>query len=483
MMKRLYLTFAVCIAMSATSAAAQPASTSPTIAARKDQPSSGIPGHGPIARSITDASARVMLESGDAQAGASAAAPDFYAPDAQLREYVLDALDRNPGIQEAAARYRAALQRVPQATSLPDPTLLIGQSISTPETRVGSQLNTFTLTQAYPWFGKRELRGEVAGQEAAATQQMYRARQRQVIADVKTAFYNLAYVDDALGISGEERLLLDHYEQLAQARYATGQGMQQAVIKIQVEITRVTNRLRILSQQRDTLAARLNTLRDRPPEEPVPPLGTVASIPAVALDLPLLYRLGEDHRQELLASRALITRDEKAVDLAKKDYRPDLMFGISYANVIGRDVLPAPSDNGRNSLVVSVGLTLPVWRGKYVADVQQAAEDLSAQHLGTAALVNEIQFAIRDSVVRVQTLADQTALFDKVLIPQAAESLKSTESAYETGQAGVLDLLDSERLLLQVRLGNARQRADYLLALAALERAVGTAFPEVTRIR
>ena len=210
----------------------------------------------------------------------------------------------------------------------------------------------------------------------------------------------------------------------------------------------------------------------------MPPLDTVASIPAVALNVASLYRLGEDHRQELLASRALVTRGEKAVDLAQKDYRPDLMFGVSYANIIGRDVIPAPVDNGKNSLVVSVGVTLPIWRGRYAAGVRQAAENLSAQQLETAALVNDIRFAIRDQVVRVQTLADQTALFDKVLIPQADESLKSTEAAYETGQVGVLDLLDSERTLLQVRLGNARQRTDYLLALTALERAVGTKFPE-----
>ncbi|MGE5229273.1 MAG: TolC family protein, partial [Deltaproteobacteria bacterium] len=142
------------------------------------------------------------------------------------------------------------------------------------------------------------------------------------------------------------------------------------------------------------------------------------------------------------------------------------------------DVIPAPADNGKNALVVSVGVTLPVWREKYAAEVRQAAENLSAQKLESSALLDDIQFAIRDQVVRVQSLADQTALFDKVLIPQAAESLRSTESAYETGQVGVLDLLDSERVLLQVRLGNARQRADYLLALAALERAVGTKFPE-----
>jgi cobalt-zinc-cadmium efflux system outer membrane protein len=424
------------------------------------------------------AGGRLAVATPRAQPADTTQPADFFAPDPVLRQYVLDALERNPSIREAAGRYKAARARVPQATSLADPVFTFGQSIRTPETRVGSQLNTFTLTQAYPWFGKRELRGEVAGQEAAASEQMYLARQRQVIADVKDDFYNLAYVDTAIRISNEERSLLDHYEQMAETRYATGQGLQQAVIKIQAEITNVTNRLQILGQQRETLVARLNTLRDRAPQEPMPPVEVEHAIAPLPLDLSHLYQLGEANRQELQASRALVTREEKAVELAKKDYRPDLMFGVSYNNIIGRDVVPAPPDNGKNALVVSLGVTLPIWRHKYAAEVQQATENLAAEKQGTSALLNEIQFAIRDQVVRVQTLADQIALFDKVLIPQANESLKASESAYETGQLGVLDLLDSERVLLQVRLGNARQRADYQVALANLERAVGTKFPQ-----
>lgn len=403
---------------------------------------------------------------------------DFYADQEPLRQYVLDALARNPSVQEALGRYKAEVQRVPQATSLPDPTLTFSQSIEQPQTRVGSQLNSVSLTQAYPWFGKRQLRGEVAGRNASAAYEGYLARQRQVIADVKDAFYNLAYVDEAIRISTEEQSLLAHYEQLARARYSTGSGLQQAVIKIQAEITKVVSRLQLLGQQRQTLAARLDTLRSLPPQQPAPTASLPAVVPAVPLDLEQLYRLGEDNRQELAASRQLEGRDRKAIELATKDYKPDLMFGVTYNNILGYDVASPPMGNGDNSLMVSVGVTLPVWRKKYSAEVAQATETLAAQQQRTASLANDIEFAIRDQVVRARTLEDQIGLFDKVLIPQADQSLRSTESAYETGEAGVLDLLDSERTLLQVRLANARQRADYMLALAGLERAVGTRFPE-----
>lgn len=416
------------------------------------------------------------VTSASAQPRTATPATDYYAPDGALQQYIQAALEANPAIQEALARSRAAERRVPQVTALPDPMLNFGQAIQRPETRVGSQLNTLTLSQTFPWFGKLDLRGKVATQEAVASAELFRARARDVIAAVKHAFYNLTYVDLAIAISNEERALLDHYEQLAQARYASGQGLQQAIIKIQAEITKVVSRLETLNQQRITFVTRLNTLMNRPPGAPVPPVAR-QPLPDVAFDLDSLYRLGEQHRQELLASRALIERNERAIELEKKNYWPDIAVGATYGNILGRDMVQPPPDNGKDTLTFSVGINIPLWREKYRAGVARATEELLAQQRNYEAVQNEMEFAVRDEVARLQTLREQVRLFDDVLIPQAGEALRSTESAYQTGQVGVLDLLDSERVLLQVRLGNARQAADFLVALAELERAVGTRFP------
>ncbi len=182
------------------------------------------------------------------QSGAPADLPEFYAPDPALAGYIREALETNAAVQESLASYRASLERVQIATALPDPMVSFNQALRTVETRVGPQLDTVVLSQAFPWFGKLDLCGKVAVQEAPATYQMYRMRQRDVIAQVKKAYYNLAYVDSALGIAREEQALLDHYEDLVQARYASGQGLQHAAIKVQAEITKVVNRLDVLRQ-------------------------------------------------------------------------------------------------------------------------------------------------------------------------------------------------------------------------------------------
>jgi outer membrane protein TolC len=422
-----------------------------------------------------------IVAAAQAQTIGPAAAPEFSAAEPRLREYVGHALDAHPGLKEAEARYRAALDKGPQVSALPDPTLSFTQMIRSVETRVGPQLNSLMVAQAFPWFGKLDLRGQMAASEAAAAFESWQGRRRDVIAQVKSAFYNLGYIDMAINVTGQDQSILEHYERLAQDRYASGGGLLQAVIKVQAELTRVLNRLYTLRQQREALAARLNTLMDRPPEMPVetivladPPVSAVAS-----LDLQELFASGEASRHEVRAADALIERAKQSVSLATKNFRPDLVFGVGLTNVGASRAtgMSAPSDSGKNSLTVSIGASVPIWRDKLSAGVRQAGHELTAQQQSRAKLVNDLELDVRDQVIRLQTLADQMSLFQRVLIPQAREAQRSTEAAYQTGEVGVLDLLDSERVLLDVRLANERQRVDFLIALAELERAIGMRFP------
>lgn len=416
----------------------------------------------------------------DEEAPAEAPPPAFYAAGERLRNYVNDALERNPGVHEAFGRYRAALERVPQVDALPDLVFSFTQSLRSVETRVGPVHNSFNVSQSFPWFGSLDLKGKVALQGALAVYELYRARQQEIIVRVKRSFYELAYVDAALAITREEQSLLEHYEALAQTRYATGQGLQQAVIKIQAEITRVLNRVDILEQQRATLEARLNTLMDQSPQDPIPTVDRL-SIPDVTADLETLYALGLENRQELKAIEQRIEKSKKAIDLAEADGWPDFFVGFGFVNVGNRSdepgIINPPPDNGKNSMTLTAGITIPLWRDKYDGQVREASETLQAERYSYAYVRNEMEFSIRDQVVRLETLGDQIRLFEDVLIPQAEATLRATEAAYETGQLGVLDLLDSERVLLNVRIVNSRYYSDLLNALANLERAIGTRFP------
>ena len=405
---------------------------------------------------------------------------EFYVSHPQLAEYVRQALDSNPETRQKLAEYRAAIQKIPQVTALPDPMLTFTRFVRSVETRVGPQVSGLMLSQKFPWFGKLDLRGKLALRDASALYHGFRALERNIAGRVKDAFYELAYVDRALEITRQEESLLTHYEQLAQTRYATGGGLQQAVIKIQAEITKTLNRLALLNQQRESVAARLNTLRNRRPEEAIEPVEALP-FPEVQLHLDALYELGEMNRPEVRAALDMIEKSQLAIEMAKKGYWPDITISAGLVDVGGREdpagrALPPP-DSGKNIYNFSVGINIPIRRDKYRAAVVGASETLVASRDRYTSIRNGIRLDVREQTSKIETLREQLKLYEQVLIPQVEGALSATETAYETGQLGALDLLDSERVLLEVRLSRARYRTDYLRALARLELALGTRFP------
>jgi len=401
--------------------------------------------------------------------------------DARLREFIEEALDRNPGVRESFLRYQAGLQRIPQVRSLPDPMLGVTQFARTPETRVGPQTTVLSLSQKFPWFGKLSDQGKLAAKDAGVLSELHQAHRAEVIQQVKLAYYDLAYIDRAIVITNEDEQLLGHYETLAQARYSQGVGLQQAVIKLQAEITRDRNRLQVLKRQRVDSEAALNTVRDQPAGTPVAPIERLSPLD-VEIDLDALYAIGRDARPEVKAAFLEIEKHEKRIHLAKRQYWPDLTLGASWTNLNGRHDragrLSPPEDNGKDIYSVVAGVNLPIFRRKYDAGVQEATETFGAAREAYRDVVNEVGLSVRSVGFRIQTIEEQLALFEKALLPQAEQALRSTETAYASGTTGVLDLLDGERTLLEVRLGLARLQTDYLKALADMERAIGSAFPE-----
>lgn len=410
--------------------------------------------------------------------GASSAGQFSANNDAQLAKYIRMALDGNPGLGQALERYRAALQRLPQVASLPDPMLGFSRDLRMPETRPGAQTTSVSISQRFPWFGTLSAQEQVAAKEAAIFREQYEAGKDQTVQQVKTAYYNLAYIVRAIDINNEDRLLLERYEQLAEARYQQGAGLQQAVVKLQAEITRSENTLDELKSRRVNAEASLNALLNRVAETPVPKVD-LPQPPAVEIDDQQLYQTGRRNRPEILAALLGIERDEKRIEIARKDYWPSFTVGGMFMNMAASPMTPGALPGGMNVYSLNLDIDLPVHRARYDAEVAEASTSKAASMFGYQDTVNIVESSIRQIGFHLDTLREQMRLFSTTLIPQAQQSLQSAEAAYSTGSLDVLDLLDSERVLLDVRLGLAQLTSDYLRSLGDMERAIGAPFPEV----
>jgi outer membrane protein TolC len=397
----------------------------------------------------------------------------------ELRVLAADVLEHNPALAAAQAKARAAALRAPQVKALPDPTLGVVAFAETPETRVGPQEWTLTLSQTFPWGGKLSLKHQASLLQAASLEARVEAKRLELITEVRRLSYELAFLDQREEVTRDLRGHLLQHEEIARVRYSTGVGLGQGVVKLQAEITRVEEQLLDIEAGRSALEARVNSLRDRPTSSPLPTL-VLPEVAAVRIEPDELIERALAFRPELAAAEAEIARATALAELAGKDRRPDFKVGLSYTGV-GRREDPAgiampPEDNGKDIFAVQGGITLPVHRKKLRAGVEEAEELVLAAQQSRRATATAIEGSLGDLMARLPLKWRQLRLLEDLLILQAEEAVESAEAGYVAGTLNALDLLDAEHVLFESRIAVARAHADYLIALARLEGAVGEPF-------
>jgi outer membrane protein TolC len=392
-----------------------------------------------------------------------------------LQDIVAEVLERNPGIARARRRAAAAAARAPQVRALPDPVAALTLFPLAPETRVGPQRLSVSLRQKFPWFGKLALKEQAALHMAAAAEARVEVIRLDLLTEARRLAHELSFLDAQQEILGGERGTLVRFESAAQARYASGTGLQQEIVRIQAQITRTDTRLLDIKERRASLLAALNALRDRPADAAV----AVTPLPQAdepSLDRALLRRQAQAGRPELAAAAAVIAARATLLELAGMSSRPDITLGLSYTNVGDRadDAGRAnpPQGNGDDIFALNGSLNLPVWRRKLAAEMTEAqAAQWEAEEERREALAG-IERSIGDLTARMPLLYEHWRLLETVLRVQAREALRSAETAYSTGKLNAVDLLDAEVVLFDVRIATARTRTDLAIATEQLERAV-----------
>ena len=404
----------------------------------------------------------------------------FHVPDLQLRELISTLLAGNPGLDSLRARSRSTFERVAQSGSLPDPGLAYRYYASSPETRVGPQEHMIEIHQGVPWHGKRRLEASRTESLAIGVTWEIQDLERQHVAELKKAYFEIAYLQEALVVNREERELLRRFESIALRKYSTGQGIQQTVIKVQTELSRLEDQRVRLRERHDSLHRRISELIGRPEERLV--------LAPVELRIPELDGSGDDLEQRAVSMHPRVRSVEQRVEAdrlwaqsRRLESRPDFRFGVGYTLVGDREdavgVLQPPEDNGTDVWALTVGVNLPIRRKRIRAGVAEARESEQAHARMLESVRDRLRFEIQESLLRVESLAERCRWFRDVIIPQAEESLASAEAAYAADRLGFLDLLDAQRTLFRSRLSYHQMVSDLWVALADLERSAGEPFP------
>ncbi len=380
-----------------------------------------------------------------------------------LTEVIAEVREHNPDIEAARARVAAAKARPAQVSAYDDP-MVSYEAWNAPEPFKLDQAdnNIFRLSQKIPFPGKRSLAGTMAEHDADMADQNLRSVELDVVAAATKAYYDLWMVHQNILVYSRDKDLVERFAKIAEQKYAVGQVSEPDVLRSQVELTRLINRVTAETLAANAARAALNALLSRADDEP---LGVPQDPAAPALDARLedLVALALDKRPERVAQQAAIAREENGLRLAKLNYLPD--FELSAGRFVNY--------RARDGVGAMVSVSIPIaYKAKYDAGVSEAEARLSAAKSDLRRVDDAIRREVRQAFVAARTALEQRNLFVSTLIPQAELALRGTEAGYETGKIDFLSLIDSVRAIESVHVEHIEAEAAFAKSFADLRRAV-----------
>lgn len=390
-----------------------------------------------------------------------------------LTALISEALENNPEIKAALREREAAGHRIAPAEALDDPVLEAGvinaPLASSPFNREDMTMKMIGLSQRLPFPGKRGLRKDVATKDAESIGYGYRETVNRVVRDIRIAYFDLGLTLERTRIVEKNKLILEDLRHIAERHYGVGLGSQADALKAQTQVSRIIDELLRLARERPVIEAELIRALGRNTNMPLP-VTEPPQLQEETLSLEQLRERALEQRPQLLALRSIVSREEKALDLARKNYYPDFDVRLAYGQ---RDNM---LDGARrpDMVTLTVAVNLPVWRESKLAPRVAEALARRDQALGLyEAQRNEIAASLRQQIAQAEQSLSSARLYQTSILPQARLTVESALAAYRVNRVDFMTLLDSQMTVFNYEISLATAMAGYNKALAEIDLLVG----------
>ncbi len=391
-----------------------------------------------------------------------------------LDSLIAEALRVNLDISAARLRYEAFEARVPQVGTWPDP--MAKATVSNVPTDSWSMDRTpmsgieFMVTQNIPFPGKLGLKKNAARNLAKKAIQDYESSKDFVISELKQNYYQLYLLQKSIEITQKNKVLLQDFAKIASTRYSVGKGLQQDVLKAQVEVSKMTDKLISLEEMKKIVQAKINVLLDRNPQDP---LGRPEELGFRELEY------SEEELQDMaLASNPalqgmdfLVKAARSSYRLAHREYWPDFSFSVSYRF---RDEVRMDPVTGVNFFSASVGINIPLYFwSKQKKKVQEKRLDWESAGEKYESMKNNTKFSVSRLFYSLVKFREETELYQTAILPQARQSLESAKSGYQVDKVDFVTLLSNQVTLYNYEIAYHQALSSYFMTIAKLEEMVG----------
>jgi len=397
-------------------------------------------------------------------------------PDGGLESYLRWAALHSPSMRVAFYDWLAAIERTGYAGALPDPQFMYAYYIESVETRVGPQNHRLALKQSFPWFGTLGAQKDAAGHAADAAYRHFQSEELKLFYEVIAAYDEYYYAGREMEITTENLELMTYWESVARARYRVALAPHADVIKTQVELGRLEDRLLRLQSVLYPAAARLKAVLDLPDSLELPIPTEIVVVEDSLIRMHVLHTIMSDN-PNLHARLALIEQARAGERVAAKRAWPSFTLGVDYIQT-GPALDPTMKDSGKDPWIASAGISLPIWFGKNGARKREAAASRQRALYAYDELRNQLMDVAARVVFEHDDALRKIQLYRDGLIPKAEQSLNAAYTAYEAGEADFLNVLDAQRLLLDFQLMFERAQASLATRRAEIEMLMGQSLAE-----
>jgi outer membrane protein TolC len=445
-----------------------------------------------------------------------------YSQSDSLLNYLEIATKNNPAVLQKYNEYQAALQKVPQVGSLPDPELTMGVFLSPMELVGGSQVADIRLMQMFPWFGVLKNGKDEMSLMAKAKYESFRDAKLQVYYDVQRTWYDLYRNQQNILISGKNIEILQTLERLALVRFkavsagsgnssfssgnmpnnniqnssSNSSGMnnmssstinnQLSIInspssmvsasggsgladlyRIQMEIGELDNNISLLKNQQNTIIARFNSYLNRPAKTPVAIPDTLKSdsleVPLLAVSDSMLF----NNPMLVMLQYEQQSLDARKKMVARMGY-PMVGLGVNYS-LINKSNMSTSSMNGNDMIMPMVTVTLPIYRKKYKAMQAEANLMKMATEQGYIATANLLQTEYYEAIQLYQDAQRRMKLYENQSM-LAKKSLEIMIKSFSTSGSDLTEILRVRQQVLDYEFKEVEAMVDYNTAIAWLKR-------------
>ena len=394
-------------------------------------------------------------------------------PENALTHYLDRVAQHNPTIRAARLKWRATKQEVPAAGALPDPELHYGYFFSEVETRVGPQNQRFGISQDIPWPARLDAERAAAGQSARQQYWQYKDTLREQLTAATRAWLEWVYAHQKQDLLQSQKAIVEQHRAAAEAAYASSDDKLTEILRVRQRLIEIEQQIAGAQGEIEAALAQLHRYQNQhqPPKVREHAFPSAKKLPPVSA---LLQRI-RFRSEHLLATQSNIHREEERLRQARMRDRPDIEAGFTYTEV-GENRFSNPPDSGEDALLATIRVSLPIWRDKYNAIKQSAHTRLRHARMTRREAMNNLKSSIRQLHAQATSAKRQYEIYRDRYLPESRDAYQSAQHAFTAGEMDYSELLETERALLDARLGKLYMKRQYLVTLTAIERQAARSF-------